>query len=205
VRSGGGDTDVCRHASPERFRITVLASWCKTPYPFPLGVWHRGRGDRRGIGRGRGPAECPHRMALPRSGAARRFCNTLLGPKLATISIEEAEERWGLPRIVDNYPGLPVHTHRRPKKPANLDVLLELMRNGLMHGNIEPITGSTGEITRISIENRCGCHRCNGAPTWGTTLDVSELRQIFDAFVGVADHLYEVATRKQPDKLPTRT
>ena len=159
---------------------------------------------RRGLPGAEGPYELTQLLnsflgavALPRERD--------LGPKLATISIEEAEERWRLPRIVDNYPDLPVHTHRRPKKPVNLDVLLELMRNGLMHGNIEPITGSTGEITRISIENRCGCHRCNGAPTWGTTLDISELRQIFDAFVGVADHLYEVATRKQPDKLPSRT
>ncbi len=126
-----------------------------------------------------------------------------LGPKLAKISIEQAEERWGLPRMVDNYPELPVHTHGRPKKPVNLDVLLQLMRNGLMHGNIEPMTGLTGEISRISIENRCSCNHCKGAPTWGTTLDVSELRRIFDTFVRVADHLYEVATMKQPDELPT--
>lgn len=77
--------------------------------------------------------------------------------------------------------------------PTSLEDLLRLIRNAFAHGNILFIPEPTSdEIARIEFWNNRGDRR-----TWGTTLDIADLRRFLDCFVALADEIHAKQNRSK--------
>ncbi|MCW5881413.1 MAG: hypothetical protein KIS91_10820 [Anaerolineae bacterium] len=105
-------------------------------------------------------------------------------PLLTNMSLDEAREC-----------GWPEMKKERTEDidPPNFGELLRLVRNAFAHGNILFIPASTScEIARIEFWNNRGDER-----TWGTTLDIADLRRFLDCFVALADEIHTKQNRSK--------
>lgn len=86
----------------------------------------------------------------------------------------------------------PMPTKERPTEhdPDSVGDVVRLLRNGIVHGNVEYLAGDRGDIRALRIWNVR-----DGRRTWGTILTVEDLRKFLCQFVALAELLVEAERR----------
>jgi hypothetical protein len=99
------------------------------------------------------------------------------------IEFGELEKRYGFPKLCP--------ARSDDTSPENFRDMIQQLRNGMAHGNIEFYSDLKREIGHIEVWNQQ-----NGRRTWGTSMTAKQMRQFLEAFVRFAKNPLVIEERE---------